>query len=532
MAEKDKESIRNRFCDFLLQEQEENGDILTQYFHEFILSIETDKEKMEILNIIKEGTLLYEGIRYSSNINESGSWKTYLNIILDTEVLFAVGGYNSAMYQEMYQELEKYLKEINKGCPVNAPKIKLSYFSETKQEIDAYFESAKRIMKKQDVPDPTKEAMQQIVNNCKTVSDIESKRILFYKKLRDKNIWMIERDFYEKGISDNLSYNLEDKAIIETYAAQWGEKEDNVYRSLKCLSHINILRKGENYCGFEKCGFIFLTATGRTLKLAGVSELGGEGKVPLATTFDFLINRFWFKLNKGFGINKTPRTLDMVMRSRHLLSAILKAKTSQVYDEVKKKYEDGELTKQEFVALNNELREQLKVPTEIDIDTIGEEINDLEHWNLEKEKEEFHRKEEQLKLEQNRAQELSKRLEEAQKDLFSVEKLLDTERKERETDRKKAEEAFKSQAMQYAEMKNKLDTEIQIREEREEKDKKRKKKIYGILRNTLIVLAVFFVGIYIYGEVKGYLWTKIVAGVFEVSAVLPGIMFVVKKLKV
>lgn len=52
------------------------------------------------------------------------------------------------------------------------------------------------------------------------------------------------------------------------------------------------------------------------------------------------------------------------------------------------------------MALNNELREQLKVPTEIDIDTIGEEINDLEHWNLEKEKEEFHRKEEQLKLEQ------------------------------------------------------------------------------------------------------------------------------------
>lgn len=468
----DKDFVRNQFCDFLLQEQENNSDIMTQYFHEFILSVENDYEKMETIKLVKEGMLLYEGIRYSSNTNEVGTWKTNLNIILDTEILFAAGGYNSEMYQTMYQELEKYLREINRGCPANAPKIRLSYFQETKMEIDSYFESAERIVKQLDILDPTKEAMQQIVNNCETPSDVQRKRTLFFQKLQGKNIRVIEREFYNKENKDNYEFNLENESTAENYGNQWNETKENIFRSLRSLSHINILRKGKSDCGFERCNYIFLTATGRTLKLA--SEIGEEGKVPLATTFDFLINRFWFKLNKGFGMNKSPRTLDMVMRSRYLLSAIIKNKTAQKYDKVKKEYEEGKLTKKEFGALYSDLRERMKVPSEIDKDTIGEEINDLEQWNLEMEKEEYSRKEEQLKGERKKTEMLSRELEDTLESLSNIRKILDEERVIHQSERAKEEEKSKILENQLSEIQNQLNSEIQMRKDRENIDKKTK----------------------------------------------------------
>lgn len=76
----------------------------------------------------------------------------------------------------------------------------------------------------------------------------------------------------------------------------------------------------------------------------------------MATTFDFLINHFWFKLNKGFGTNRTPRTLDMVIRARHILASIINTKAAQKFDEFKLQYERNEISKEDFYALNTDLR--------------------------------------------------------------------------------------------------------------------------------------------------------------------------------
>lgn len=117
-----------------MQDSLGDSNAYTQYFHEFVLAIEEDPVLMDTLRVVKEGTLIYEGIRYSNNINETGSWNSRLCLVLDTEILFAIGGYNSILYQAMYSELDKYLKEINRGSAINAPKIRLCYFAETKKK--------------------------------------------------------------------------------------------------------------------------------------------------------------------------------------------------------------------------------------------------------------------------------------------------------------------------------------------------------------------------------------------------------------
>lgn len=195
LTEGEEHRFKTAFCDFLLQDQSEGNDKINQYFHEFILSIAGNEEQIETLNHIKEGMLLYEGIRYSSNLSEIGSWKSKLVLFLDTEILFAIGGYNSMMYQEQYNELNKYVQEINRGCTVTNKKIKLMYFPENKKEIDLYFDSAERIVRGQDFLDPTKEAMSQIVNACTSPSDVQNKRTMFYQSLKKQMYVCVKKIF-------------------------------------------------------------------------------------------------------------------------------------------------------------------------------------------------------------------------------------------------------------------------------------------------------------------------------------------------
>lgn len=380
LTEKEKRTYKHNFCDFLLQDNP-HDEISNQYFHEFILTISRDDVQMQTLNQVKEGTLIYEGIRYSSNISEIGSWNTRLNLFLDTEILFAIGGYNSDMYQDMYAQLQKYFDEINRGCPLGKQKIQLWYFPEVKREIEYYFNSAERIVRKEDWPNPTKEAMNQIVNGCSAASDVQMKRARLFQCLKDRNIRQYDKDFYSDK-EDSRKYNLESQEILDKYAEQWGENPENLHRAMQALSHIHVLRKGANDKGFENCGYILLTATGRVLRLANIPEYRKEGDVPLATTFDFLINHFWFKLNKGFGTDRTPRSLDMVMRSRQVLASIINHTAAQKYDEYRKQFEQDELSEETFCRLNADLHQRLKHPDDVEHDSIGNEIEAISNWSV------------------------------------------------------------------------------------------------------------------------------------------------------
>lgn len=72
-----------------------------------------DSNYYEIINRIKEGTLIYEGICYSGNISELGRWNAELNIYFEMETLFYIVGYNGEVHKSLYHELLDYVNEIN-----------------------------------------------------------------------------------------------------------------------------------------------------------------------------------------------------------------------------------------------------------------------------------------------------------------------------------------------------------------------------------------------------------------------------------
>ena len=541
----EKDELINCFCDFLMQDSVGASDEHNQLFNEFILSFEGDKEKLEILSTIKEGTLIYEGIKYSGNVSETGSWKTKLNLILDTEILFAIGGYNSEMYQELFSEMYKYIKEINSSGKQREEKINMFYLPETMQEIDDYFFSAERIVSGLDFLDPTKEAMGQIVNNCCTKSDVQQKKALFLHKLREYNIKSIDYDFYEEDNENNYTFNLEDEKIIEKYNKLWNDNKDNkesIFKSLRMLSHTNVLRCGESNHGFENCRYILLTQTGRTLKLARTKELINEGEVPLATTFDFLINRFWFKLNKGFGGDRTPRTVDMVVRARHVLSSIISNTAAVKYDEFKRQYENNDITKEQFCYLNNDLRSKLRTPDEINVDTIGDEIESIDKWDMNSVIEEQKKRECQLSSAKSKIESLTNIVEKEKEKNEKLEQRIQSLESEFITSKEKHQEEFIQLNSEYnaekernqeelESLKEKLQALEKEKQEREDKQFERQKRNKNIRIVFLIICIVCFSVIYVIGTVKGLAWANIVCGVCAIFPAIELIIYLGKKIR-
>ena len=87
---------------------------------------------------------------------------------------------------------------------------------------------------------------------------------------------------------------------------------------------------------FEKCRYIFLTGSriGRGTSLAVRPD---NKTVTFATDIDFLVSRFWFKLNKQLVPNQIPVSLDIVARSQAVLTREVSRKVRALYEELKQK---------------------------------------------------------------------------------------------------------------------------------------------------------------------------------------------------
>ena len=79
---KEKEQVSHSFCSFLLDIN--NGDEFIEYITSFILENESNLDFKNQLNLIREGVILYSGIKYNNNLNDLGTWRTELTIFIDT----------------------------------------------------------------------------------------------------------------------------------------------------------------------------------------------------------------------------------------------------------------------------------------------------------------------------------------------------------------------------------------------------------------------------------------------------------------
>lgn len=426
LEKKEKEDIIRSFCEFIVEERVEGQN--SQYITGFIISCNKNIEFRNMLNKIKEGVILYSGLKYNLNLNEIGSWKTELTIFIETEMLFHFAGFNGELYKTLFDDFFKLVQEINEKNKRKRGKelIHLKYFTEVKDEIDRFFKKAEDIVLGKIPANPAKTAMIAITDGCQLASEVVQKKMKFYELLEKHFIY---EDIYEYYLEDNHKYNIEDENIVDEIYKKTGIEK--VSEHLKILNFVKIRRGGLREKNFENVRFLLLSGTKNTLKISYDELIKDNGEIPLALSLEYLTNKFWFKLNKGFGGENYPKTFDIVTKAQTILSGEINDSVSKTFEKLKVDAEKGIMTPNLAVATIIELRNKLRKPEEINELEIGSLLNSIGEDPIEvvlKEKEMMKSKQKKQDEENKKLkEELEKNKEELEKNREEIKKLQELE---------------------------------------------------------------------------------------------------------
>ena len=380
LTAEDKAEVVHSFCNFILDDSIFSN--YAKFISAFIVSNKSDTEFTKQLETIKEGVVLYSGIKYNSNINEIGSWNNELTIYLDMEILFNLAGYNGDIYKQTYDDFYFFVKKINMSSvnKVNKKVIHLKYFKDVKDGIEKFFDSAIYILEGKGTQNPSNTAMTSILDGCKTVSDIITKKTHFFILLKSNGI--LEDEYKEYFSPENHKYNIEDKEIIK----ELSELTENysIENNLKFLNYVSIHRKETSNNNFENIGHILLTGNILTQRIAWHESVKKNGCVPLATNLNFLTNKFWFKLNRGFGSDNYPKSFGIISKAQILLSAELNKSVGKKFEELQRDSKNGKLTSEQAISIIVELRKRAKKPEDIEVNEITSILESISEDSIEK----------------------------------------------------------------------------------------------------------------------------------------------------
>ncbi len=374
--------LEDNFYEYLL----DNGysEEYSNYISAFFVKNEGNGNFRDILLSIKEGLILYEGIKYSPDLNELGTWKNNLTIYLGTEYLFNSQGLNGELYKEMFNDFYTLVQEINIKNKGGKKTIELKYFTETKLEIDNFFSTAEKIKSGKLSLKISKPAMVDIVNNAKEVSDVALRKTLFYRGLLNLGIY---EDDYECSIEELERYNLEDKTILEEIEKISKEKnrifnEVDTVELIKIFTKINCLRKGNSKVNFEKCSYLYISENSLARYLGHNNLLKiKEGDFTYCKEMDFVTTKFWFYLNKGLNQHKDclPKTFDLINKAKIIISSHLQNSVVEKFDEFSERVRNNELSEEEIKIYNLELKSKISNPEKIVVDTVDNSLDFLEN---------------------------------------------------------------------------------------------------------------------------------------------------------
>lgn len=401
LNESEKEHISQEFSSFLLNENGIDNDY-NEYISGYIILNQTDLNFKKQLNMIKQGVVLYSGIRYGEITEKRRRLENKLTIYLDTEIIFHLAGYNGELYKDLFDEFYKLVKEFNS----TKKSIYFKYFRITEDEINNYFQRAEVLLNKPAKIDPSKAAMNCIIEGCETRSDIVAKKIKLFQLLEQLNIDLDQTETFLN--EDTERYNLLNVELIEDLKKQ-GYEEYGVKSTLDKLNAINILREEKCDNNFKNIGYILLSGNSKIFIFARNEHLKRKGGIPLVTYLDFLINKFWLMLNKGFGDTNLPKTFDVVTKAQIILSTSINSNIYDKYEQLQKEVQQGALNKDEIIDAIFALRNEVKKPEEINKETLSSILDSLSIKDIEqhqKEKEQYRQlsikhERENIKLKEN-----------------------------------------------------------------------------------------------------------------------------------
>lgn len=391
----DKLLITENFNKYLL----DNGvsDKYSKLISTFVIKNKNNQNFRDNLNLIQEGVILYQGIRYTADINELGKWNTELTIFLSTEHLFSALGYNGILFQQIFDDFHKLVSEINfsNKNKYGEKLIQLKYLEETKDEIDIFFQTAELIQKGTFALDPSKPAMKAILDGCRYPSDIKAKKVRFELDLKQRGITLKE---FNHSVYDYTEFVVEDENILAELKKEAVLKgrsfDENLCRQFfRIFTKINYFRGGESKTKFEQIGYIFITGNRFALYLAHQSKVKFlDEDIPFAKDIDYITNKFWFKLKKGFSDKQNlPISFDVITKAQIVLSSQLSQTVSKEYKKLQKEFKEGKLTKEEAIERSYALREKPCKPEDITTENID---SSFEFLNTESYFEDFYREKE------------------------------------------------------------------------------------------------------------------------------------------
>lgn len=336
----------------------------TELIGEFILQNESDNDIQNSLNKIKEGSILYMGLNY--DIRNTGNLSKPLTLYLGTEILFSLVGYNGNIYQQLALDFYEQIRSANSD---SSKKVLLRFFSETRKEIDDFFQVAGNIIDGRQKGLIIKPAMKAITDNCRTSTDVTIKKSDFYHKL--KSLYSITEDQHNDYYDEcHFSSNLESSEYDE---------EDNKKKelSLKLISHINKLRNGKHCYNDIDSNYLIVTNAKITLRISKeqtdkIRENANHDICNFAVSLDRITSLLWYKLAKGFGKRPYPLNVSAILKARIILSSNIAHNAEKAFSIAKKQYENGELTEDQLSARIITLRNKPSLPEDLQGDDINE----------------------------------------------------------------------------------------------------------------------------------------------------------------
>lgn len=449
--------LTQEFIAFLLDDQQTASmGKYTDQIGQFILKNESDEKIQSALTAIREGSILYIGLNH--NINETGSLRKPLTLFLGTEVLFSLYGFNGEIYKKLARDLYDQIKAANTG----AQRITLRYFSDVKKEIEDFFTSAELIVDgKQSLFDTV--AMKAIINGCSTSGDVKVKKADFYHKLQlSYGILEDDRASYYEAADDQ--YNLESLST-----------DPQQLESIKLISHINKLRKGNTYPYDLDAEYIIVTNSGITLRASREQvervkkEQAVDNACDYAISVERLTNFLWYKLGNGLGGKEYPTNVNAVLKARMLLASKISQGISKLYEETRAQFRAGAITEDQLASRIITLRKKPITPEELSAETIEDSLDfSLEYLT---------RYEEEVSRNKEALQEKDRLLQ------------IINEQKDREISEKDEALATKDQQIQAEQNRSaKLEAELAEYRKRDEEKKQKKQHRKSIIHLILGVL--------------------------------------------
>ena len=394
LSEEDSKILVHDFCLYILDKSICN----TRYFNsiaKFILSKKSNSGDLATLTKIKAGMVLYSGLTYESEDKESTSWTEKITLILNTDILFSIVGYNGEICKRCVGDFLELVKMANGNN--KTPLIRLRFLEPTAHEINEYFANAIDIVKGKGYARPTSTAMKTIVSKCKSESDVLIEKGVFWDSISNLNIESQPCDI-DYNTTDSHFLNIESLELLEDVA---GKDEEKTFKDIELLNSIHFLRKGVCVMLKDKARYTLITEKRALLTLSKkIRDEKSANSIALADDLESYISYLWFKLNRRLKGTALPTSFDVILRTQRVLSSSLGEKIVSLYNDTQEKYACGMIDKQtmerSLVALNQYNREAESISQD-NIEEVIDTINNLSLANIEKEYLDNQREREELK---------------------------------------------------------------------------------------------------------------------------------------